>query len=244
VEAREEAREAREEIEAAARERLTPEAAQAVVADLRPAIALEVEGDGVDAGRYGGLPPLPDGVPWPEYDGAPMTLLVQLDCAALAPLLGGEWTLPRAGRLLFFYEETFFAEPDDGCRVLHVPDGCADRAAPAGTVVIPALPLTAWAFASLPTYYAPHMRERWDLDAVDAMDERRALADVDPDPDHRVLGWPRDPYEERKGYRLLLSVEAEQGTAWGECVAMAFWVPEEDLPTGRLDRVRRVLDVA
>jgi len=43
---------------------------------------------------------------------------------------------------------------------------------------------------------------------------------------------------------LPLSVEAERRTAWGGCVGMAFWIPAEDLAAGRLDRVRRVLDVA
>lgn len=43
---------------------------------------------------------------------------------------------------------------------------------------------------------------------------------------------------------LLLSVEAERGTEWGECVGPAFWIPEEDFAAGRPERVRLVPDVA
>jgi hypothetical protein len=39
-------------------------------------------------------------------------------------------------------------------------------------------------------------------------------------------------------------LEGEQGTSWGECVRIAFVVPEEDLASGRLDRVRVVYETA
>ena len=54
------------------------------------------------ASRFGGLPDLPAGTPWPERDGVPMEFVAQLRLADLAGLdpLG---RLPADGTLVFFY---------------------------------------------------------------------------------------------------------------------------------------------
>ena len=54
--------------------------------------------------KYGGMPDVPEGFEWPLDDaGRPLALLVQIDCADLAPL-DNEALLPHSGQLYFFYE--------------------------------------------------------------------------------------------------------------------------------------------
>jgi hypothetical protein len=56
---------------------------------------------GARAGRFGGLPELPEETPWPTaWPGAPLAFIATLDCAALPVITG--LALPRTGSLLFF----------------------------------------------------------------------------------------------------------------------------------------------
>ncbi|WP_422771982.1 DUF1963 domain-containing protein [Plantactinospora sp. WMMC1484] len=201
------------------------------------------------AGWYGGRPGLPDGVPWPHHHGRPMTLLAQLDCAALAPLLGLEWTLPRDGTMLFFADEWHHADlgadpGDDGCAVLHVPGGLPDRAAPPEAVTIPALPLVAAPVLAAPYYEEPELAAAFWTDPIRVMGLATAIRDRLPTVRHRVLGWPDTPVAELPDHRPLLALQAEEGTAWGELVGISFWIGDRDLAAGDFSRVRRVLDVA
>ncbi|MEQ4300926.1 DUF1963 domain-containing protein [Plantactinospora sp. B6F1] len=229
-----------------------PDLVEQILALVRPSIGLAVPArrrDGAVAGWYGGLPGLPDGVPWPRHQGRPMTLLARLDCATLAPLLGPEWTLPRDGTLLFFADEWFHADfgagpGDDGCAVLHVPVDAPDRAAPAEAVLIPALPLVAAPVLAAPDYSEPELAAAFSTDPIRVMGLVTEIRDRLPTVRHRLLGWPDSPVAELAGHRLLLALEAERGTAWGELVGVSFWIDGPDLAAGRLSRVRRVLDVA
>ncbi len=225
---------------------------------VRPSIGLTVApaeqvmaGGRVNTSYYGGLPTLPDGMDWPVYGPAPMVLLAQLDCTALAPTIRPEWTLPADGVLLFFHDDTFTSElsrdgtGDDGCLVLHVPAGAPVRPAPPDTPVIPALPLSAAPAASTPPMRLPALDELFMSNpplALDVLNEFKA--ELAPAPTHRMLGWSEDDFFDLAGYRPVLQLEAEDGTAWGECVNISFWVPEADLAVGRLDRARRVLEIA
>ncbi|MDG4791618.1 DUF1963 domain-containing protein [Micromonospora sp. WMMD1102] len=227
-----------------------------LLALVRPSIGLAVPARsrngasaGPVAGWYGGLPGLPEGVPWPHHQGRPMTLLARLDCAALAPLLGPEWTLPRDGVLHFFADEwvhaDFGADPgDDGCAVLHVPVGQPDRVAPPDAVVIPALPLVGAPVLAAPDYEDPELAPVFSTDPPRVMGLVTEIRDRLPTVRHRLLGWSDSPVAALPGHRPLLSLEAEQGTAWGELVGVSFWLEDRDLAAGRFSRVRRVLDVA
>ena len=54
--------------------------------------------------KYGGRPDVPADFQWPhDNNGRPLSLLLQIDCAALAPL-DHEGILPASGHLYFFYE--------------------------------------------------------------------------------------------------------------------------------------------
>ncbi|GIG85503.1 DUF1963 domain-containing protein [Plantactinospora endophytica] len=238
------------------RAQAAPDLVEQVLDLVRPSIGLAVparsrNGAATDsvAGWYGGLPGLPDGVPWPEHRGRPMTLLAQLDCAALAPLLGPEWTLPRDGVLLFFSEEWFHADfgtgpGDDGCAVLHVPAGAPRRDAPAGTGVVPALPLVAAPVLAAPDYTEPELAALFSADPIRVMGLATEIRDRLPTVRHRVLGWLDSQLAGPAGHRPLLALEAEEGTAWGELVGVSFWIGGPDLTAGRFSRVRRVLEVA
>lgn len=76
--------------------------------------------------HLGGLPRLPDGVPWPMRNGARLGFLARLSLAELHRAHPISW-LPAQGALLFFYdmdEQPWGFDPRDrgGWMVLHVPD--------------------------------------------------------------------------------------------------------------------------
>ncbi|GII81846.1 hypothetical protein Sru01_68280 [Sphaerisporangium rufum] len=87
------------------RELLPEEPAERFIALARPAIRLSTTDEPeIAVGRLGGLPRLPEDVPWPRLrgeDGEPMEFLAELDCAALAAY-GSDIGLPAEGGLLFF----------------------------------------------------------------------------------------------------------------------------------------------
>jgi hypothetical protein len=223
-----------------------PEIAHHALRLLRPSLALSgADAQGCGGTRIGGLPPLPAEVEWPMFDGRSLTLLAQLDCAALHPLLGDDWPLPHDGLLLFFFDDTFTDLQGADGRVLHVPGDAPGRSAPPDAVVIPALPL-----AAVPTPSLPDSRGRaiddflGDYDLVDAMDAVQALQEVLPQVDYRVLGWHQMGGDGKGGARPLLQLETVEGADWGEVVNVSFWVDGDDLSAGDLDRVFRVIEVA
>jgi hypothetical protein len=206
--------------------------------------AEDEDGDGVYVGIYGGLPPLPPEVDWPSIGGEPLALLAQLHCQILADLFGEEWTLPRDGVLLFF-NAVWRLEPE-AARVLHVPDDAPIRDAPDGAEVIPAQWMGAWPRRSLPEVEDPVL-QAWLYDDPHAlMAVLKLVEPLAPYHRHQVLGWLGQGYGPRQeaGSRPLLQLEGEQGTAWGELVRLAFMIPDEDLRTGRLDRIRMAYEVA
>ena len=75
----------------------------------RNAIRISFAGNGnapLPAGcsKYGGRPDVPDDFQWPhDNSDRPLSLLLQIDCADLAPL-DREGLLPASGQLYFFYE--------------------------------------------------------------------------------------------------------------------------------------------
>jgi hypothetical protein len=220
------------------------EVVEAVLALVRPAVELavvEADGepaagdDGLPVGDYGGLSV---GDTWPGCEGEPLILVARLRCDVLAELLAEAWTLPVDGSLLFF-NDSRHRQGDGACRVLHVPDGAPATEVPDGAQVIAALPMAAWRCLSVPELMAAELggwRAERLPEVAGVLDAVRPAVPYAP---HQVLGWLDEGYHPWKdGFRPLLQLEGEQGTAWGECVRIAFVVPEEDLVAGLLDRVR------
>jgi uncharacterized protein YwqG len=80
----------------------------------------------VGASKYGGSPDVPDGFEWPEYDGKPLTFIVQIRLPDIAPY-DTEKLLPETGMLYFFYEADkkphgYYPEEKGSNRVLYVED--------------------------------------------------------------------------------------------------------------------------
>ncbi|MBI5359537.1 MAG: DUF1963 domain-containing protein [Planctomycetes bacterium] len=103
-----------------------------------PAIALLKSGV-KNFSRVGGLPAMPEDVPWPEWNGSPLAFLCQLDLSELPEgcVRNG---LPATGILYFFYDqaqEAWGFDPKDkgSWRVIYTDKAskeCAERAAPEG----------------------------------------------------------------------------------------------------------------
>lgn len=96
------------------------------------------EGPGDPGGpRFGGLPFLNADESWPCYEGAPMSLFVQLNLDAL-PIDAG------AGLLRFFYDTS--AADDEGFAILLAPMDAAGAVAeaPGDALVFPARAITGW----------------------------------------------------------------------------------------------------
>lgn len=97
---------------------------------LRFAIWTSPGYDGVPVGQMGGLPRLPEGMPWPACGSMPLPFIASFDCAALPRV--DDLPLPADGSLLFFlhhdraYDEREEFEKDDEmayARVVYVPAG-------------------------------------------------------------------------------------------------------------------------
>ncbi|WP_189335889.1 DUF1963 domain-containing protein [Actinoplanes ianthinogenes] len=233
------------EVRALTRTRLDADSADWLLGQARPSIAYEVADEGWSA--IGGDPAVA-AFAWPSYQGEPMLMLAQIDCAESAGLLGPDWPFPDTGRLLFFHDDDFRApwggaEGDDGCHVLHV---ATDPVAPLPPArrTIPVLPLDPAPQATLPG---------WEdgLDLTANISDPRALIHLQeeirpllPVPSHRLLGHHDKLATPVDGHRPLLQIAAEEGTAWGEVVAVTFWITEADLKAGVLTNVRRTYEVA
>lgn len=116
----------------------------------RPCMLLRKSPEDAATSHLGGRPPQYPGFAWPERDGVPMGFLAHID---LAPLQSIDW-LPRAGRLLFFYDlatQPWGFDPKDrgAWAVIHVPDAGVfdgESAPPAGMPEQFALPKVPVAF--------------------------------------------------------------------------------------------------
>ncbi|GGL02991.1 hypothetical protein Sme01_19280 [Sphaerisporangium melleum] len=133
------------------RELLPEELAEPFIALARPAIRLSTAEVGQTiVGRLGGLPRLPEGMPWPRTGNSPMEFLAELDCAALAAY-ESDIDLPPEGALLFFA-----AWDSTAARVILLPTGTRrvpEREVPVGeeTRLYPETRLAAETVATWPT---------------------------------------------------------------------------------------------
>lgn len=106
------------------------------MAEARICVQLDASGaDGPVAAQIGGLPVLPEDVPWPVGSaGQALPFVASIDCVKV-PRDGVDVVLPESGTLLFFldYEHVFWDEEEqENMKVLHVPSGAAERAVPSG----------------------------------------------------------------------------------------------------------------
>jgi hypothetical protein len=176
---------------------------ETIAALAKPCIRLEtVPGDDtagrVGASRLGGEPDLPPGEPWPEFQGTPMSFLVQIDLATVAGLPGAD-VLPSDGLLSFFCEGAIWrGDPTDGrdWRVLYTPAGTSLERAPTPDAmredgIFTACGLTPRPGVSLPYHAEPQiMALGLSWDESDAYLDVRGGVDQGVPTEHRLLGWP------------------------------------------------------
>jgi uncharacterized protein YwqG len=135
--------------------------------------------------------------PWPRYDGRPLSLIAQLDLAAMRAAGGPDW-LPSTGRLLFFYELELGAwgfDPKDAGSALvryeaDVGDDMSEPDDLPADARFDAYPITFVADVSLPS------EERLEIDwkTVSAREQGELEAAVEAltpaEPVHQVGGYP------------------------------------------------------
>lgn len=179
--------------------------AETIAALAKPCIQLETSpgddtADRVGGSRLGGAPDLPPGAPWPEWQGTPMSFLVQIDLATVAGLPGAD-VLPSGGLLSFFCDAegaVWNGEPDAGAwRVLYTPAGASLERAPIPDAVPEGGIFTACGLAtrpgvSLPSHDEPQIRALGlSQDETGAYLEVRDRGAWENGPtEHRLLGWP------------------------------------------------------
>ena len=186
----------------------------------RNAVRLSIgAGDGLEIGRFGGVPDVPEGFDWPwfvtdtyvddEVKPRSLSFLAQFDCAALAPL-DRDGLLPYEGVLSFFYEtvsQRWGYDPEDaGCaRVFWFPDKAALR--PAGFPAdlewfcrFPALSIRGQSEAEYPSYeefalmpdllMARNELGQRPWEVLNRLRDSVRGGEALPPPWHRLLGWP------------------------------------------------------
>ncbi len=176
---------------------------QRLMAMKRPAVALKSATKSTRGfSRLGGLPNLPEGTVWPEWNGAPLAFLAQIDLAELPSPLPLEH-LPATGRLYFFFDQeqsVWGIDPKDrgGWQVLYSQDApsAAPNPAPAGLEdVFDEKYLSAHAIDSIPSPDRLNL-DLSDSDNDDAFDEASDAIDAlrdDPFEDfvyHQMGGYP------------------------------------------------------
>lgn len=201
----------REVVEALAAQNLPDGVRERWLALLRPAVRLVPAAGGAPVARLGGLPVLPDDVPWPAWEGkGPLAYVGEVDCAALAGF-ELDLALPASGRLLFFYFDgrqddggttVGYWEPDtrDGYRALHLPDGGGSpRQPPADELLFPEAAFAGLAVVSAPGWEHPDLRAEFLHPGeehhsfmehpVNADDFAEALNERHSGPNHQIGGY-------------------------------------------------------
>ncbi len=214
------------------------------------------------ASRFGGLPDLPAGTPWPERDGVPMEFVAQLRLEDVAPLdpLG---RLPAGGTLAFFYNSQWTTsdfEPQARCAaVLHTPAGAPLVRMPAPRIEFqsefsdtPQLAprihglatLTFVPFVTVPGGVSPFvdgaLGEVWQ-----DFESTHGDGFQPPGAANRVLGYVGaqdyvDAHVNGTGDQLLLQVDSdgEADFQWGDCDRLYFMMSKAELAAGDFSRVR------
>lgn len=212
----------------------------------------------------GGLPKLPQSIPWPEKDGRPLSFLATVDLAAVAKFSLTPW-LPEQGHLLFFYdveEQPWGFDPKDrgGWAVIYTAEQSEDRLG--GAEPLRKIFVEFERFDSIPDW------ERFESLGIDLSDAETntfidGVCDIEGDDElHQISGFPStvqgdmmelesqlasnniyvggsEGYQSEeaqalsdgaKDWRLLLQLsdDEEQGTMWGDCGRIYFWVKAQE----------------
>jgi hypothetical protein len=190
--------------------------------------------------RFGGLPDLPEGTPWPVARKVALTFVGQLRLDDLAPL-GVSPPLPAQGLLSFFVADDLSA-----CQVLHTPPGTPLVRVPPpdafqhgrdGRPARAAHPVCGLTFRQTAQLAAPSHPA--------AVAAGPGFAGVQAahahGPHHTVLGfsegWDGDM---PKGTRQLLAVTSDPHAAfaWGDLQSIAFVIQDKQLAAGDVSRVQ------
>jgi uncharacterized protein YwqG len=171
--------------------------AAAVIEEMKsralPCLRLRPGGNG--SSRLGGAPEMT--VPWPRFQGRPMTFVALLDLPTMHAAGGPDW-LPAEGRLLFFYDLEHGAwgfDPKDAgsFAVLHQTEAAPLAAEPddlAEELRFPAYPVTFVADHSLPDESRLDINWRNMSKAEQAALEKAVEALAPQEPAHQVGGYP------------------------------------------------------
>lgn len=182
-----------------------PEAKDSSLDELMPRLeALRVpalqlaHADFAEFNHFGGCPLVPDGFVWPEYQGKPLSFLLQLDLATV-PNIGVPRSLPANGYLHFFYDQdqdTWGFDPKDwGSWRVFYSEGDAEEFSEAGS---PERLSSDAVFSAQPLEVRPiKVYPAWDSPQIDALelDDDQAEAYYDlvsrpfaKDASHQLLG--------------------------------------------------------
>jgi uncharacterized protein YwqG len=163
-----------------------------------PALRLKL-GNSSCKSHVGGLPALPEGTSWPEYEGSRLGFLARLSLEEIQAALPVPW-LPKSGALLFFYDlerQPWGYDPNDRGRwaVLHVDD--LDNAAIAPDTgargSAPAVPFRYIEFQPIQSFPSWEREEVNALSLNDAeVEELLRLTDAPfgQEPKHQLAGYP------------------------------------------------------
>jgi len=196
----------------------------------------------VGATRFGGVPDLEAGQPWPTHEGRPLEFLAQVALHDVAEL-DADGILPNGGLLSFFVDASFTASGADrylgsSC-VLFFEDGAAlaPASAPDGVALHPVCTVVAYPLLQLPPPDHPAL--------VAALDDKQLAryiekVHVPPPEGHQLLGYRDRVSKERppEGSRLLFQciTDPTTGTKWGEGVHLDFWIEKKALKKRKLDQ--------
>jgi hypothetical protein len=227
------------------RARVPAKRVEDAIARARPTIIIEAGGTG--RSRVGGEPELPKGTPWPDYEGAPLCFVAQIDCAEAARV-DPRGELPHDGTLSFFMLPGIVTPNRRKkrygsflpSRVLWFPEktALAVRRTPAkGLPSNPVYPATAIGLRG--AWTLPNDTELLDISGYGktAWELEGGL------PTDRLLGWgygtydgPRMPPE---GATLLLALELgwKGYMDWEDFGVAFFCIPDEALRARRFEEV-------
>jgi uncharacterized protein YwqG len=178
-------------------ETLSPAAAEILLREVRPAVALShAPTPMAGVTRLGGRPLLDQGTDWPEWHETPLSLIALVDLAEFRTMSAGTG-LPLEGLLNLFYEvedQRWGFDPADrgAWRVVPAnPVTAEPRDAPAGATAYPQIALAGRRVATYPDWQEDvldaipgEVGERYD-DLIEDLEAEHAAG-----PRHQLGGWP------------------------------------------------------
>lgn len=147
--------------------------------------------------RFGGVPLVGEDFVWPRTaDGRPLCLIGQWHCDEVNQWIG-ESVLPAGHLLCFFFDADEPAgwglTPRDA-ELWRVTATDAVNAAPAqipvGAVTFPARSTAGRRVLTMPSPWEPEIEAVWPPRSAEAYAYQRLRTDHEPDPRHRIFGWP------------------------------------------------------